>query len=157
MPWRCMGKWRCTLTFMDLGTRWRWVVSFTPRTHHFRRKNRPYPLYRRLDGYQNRSGNGAKQTNFLPCRKSSSGRPGRSPSLYQLSYPNPADNFYAYIKARNAKLNESTIEMKVNGASLSLKTHYGSENVEKSDNIYSSLFGFDKTICWEELNLFLKE
>jgi hypothetical protein len=30
-PWRHMGEWRYCSTILDLGTRWRWVVSFTPR------------------------------------------------------------------------------------------------------------------------------
>jgi hypothetical protein len=29
MQWRCMGEWRYSSTILDLGTRWRWVVSFT--------------------------------------------------------------------------------------------------------------------------------
>jgi hypothetical protein len=31
MPWRRMGEWRYSSTILDLGTRWRWVVSYTPR------------------------------------------------------------------------------------------------------------------------------
>jgi hypothetical protein len=31
MPWRQVGKWRYSSTILDLGGRWRWVVSFTPR------------------------------------------------------------------------------------------------------------------------------
>jgi hypothetical protein len=30
-PWRRMGQWRYSLTILDLGTRWGWVVSFTSR------------------------------------------------------------------------------------------------------------------------------
>jgi hypothetical protein len=30
MPWTHMGEWRYSSTFLDLGTRWRWMVSFTP-------------------------------------------------------------------------------------------------------------------------------
>jgi hypothetical protein len=30
MAWRHMGKWRYSSTILDLGTRWRWVFSFTP-------------------------------------------------------------------------------------------------------------------------------
>jgi hypothetical protein len=36
MPWKHMGEWRYSSTFLDLDTRWRWVVSF-----------RPLPLYPR--------------------------------------------------------------------------------------------------------------
>jgi hypothetical protein len=30
MPLRRIGEWSYSSTFLDLGTRWRWVVSFTP-------------------------------------------------------------------------------------------------------------------------------
>jgi hypothetical protein len=30
MPWRRMEKWRYSSNFLDLGTRWRWAVRFTP-------------------------------------------------------------------------------------------------------------------------------
>jgi hypothetical protein len=41
---------------LDLGTSWRWVVSFTPRPIYLRGKSPRYPLDRRLSGPQNRSG-----------------------------------------------------------------------------------------------------
>jgi hypothetical protein len=30
MPWRHMGDWRCSSTILNLGARWRWVVTFRP-------------------------------------------------------------------------------------------------------------------------------
>jgi hypothetical protein len=45
-PWRHKREWRYSYTILDLVTRWRWVVSFTPR----------YSLDRRLGGPQSRSG-----------------------------------------------------------------------------------------------------
>jgi hypothetical protein len=42
--------------FLDLGTSWRWVVSFTPRSLYLQRKCPRYPLDRRLGGPQSRSG-----------------------------------------------------------------------------------------------------
>jgi hypothetical protein len=39
----------------DLGTRWMWVVSFTPRPLHPQGKSPRYPLNRRLGGPQSRS------------------------------------------------------------------------------------------------------
>jgi hypothetical protein len=30
MPWRCMGEWRYISIFLDLSTKWRWVVSLSP-------------------------------------------------------------------------------------------------------------------------------
>jgi hypothetical protein len=42
------GERRYISTILDLGTRWRWAVSFTPRPLYSRRKSPGYPLYRRL-------------------------------------------------------------------------------------------------------------
>jgi hypothetical protein len=42
--------------FLDLGTSWRWVVSFTHRPLSLRGKSPRYPLHRRLGGPQSRSG-----------------------------------------------------------------------------------------------------
>jgi hypothetical protein len=41
---------------LKLSTRWRWVIRFTPRPIYSRRNSPWYPLYRRADGTQNRSG-----------------------------------------------------------------------------------------------------
>jgi hypothetical protein len=42
--------------FLDLGTSWRWVVSFTLRSLYHRGKSPRYPLDRMLGGSQSRSG-----------------------------------------------------------------------------------------------------
>jgi hypothetical protein len=42
--------------YLDFGTSWRWVVSFTPQQLYPRRKSLRYPLDRRLDGLQSQSG-----------------------------------------------------------------------------------------------------
>jgi hypothetical protein len=55
--------------FFDLGTRWRWVVSFTPR-----RFTPWYPLDRRLGGPQSRSGRGVKEKNSQPPPRESNPR-----------------------------------------------------------------------------------
>jgi hypothetical protein len=44
-PWRRMREWRYSSTILDLGSRQRWVVSFTPLPLYPRD-----PLYRRLGG-----------------------------------------------------------------------------------------------------------
>jgi hypothetical protein len=51
-----MGKWRYSSTILDLSTRWRLVVSFTPLPLYFRRKSPHYPIERRLGGPKSRSG-----------------------------------------------------------------------------------------------------
>jgi len=50
----------------DLGIRWGWVVSFTPRPLYPQGKRPQYPLDRRLGGTQGRSGHGGEEKNFQP-------------------------------------------------------------------------------------------
>jgi hypothetical protein len=50
----------------DLGARWRWVVSFTPRPLYSHGKSPWYPLNRRLGGLQSRSGRGGEEKNSHP-------------------------------------------------------------------------------------------
>jgi hypothetical protein len=57
---------------LDFGTRWRWVVSFTPRLW--------YPLDRRLGGPQSRSGRGGEE-------KNSQNLPGLEPPIIQPVVP----------------------------------------------------------------------
>jgi hypothetical protein len=45
-----LGDLMCSSTHLDLGTRWRWVVSFKPRSLYPQGKNPRYPLDRRLGG-----------------------------------------------------------------------------------------------------------
>jgi hypothetical protein len=54
-PWRCIREWRYSSIVLDLGTRWRWVVSFTPRPLHPRGKSSLCPLHRRLGAAQSLS------------------------------------------------------------------------------------------------------
>jgi hypothetical protein len=48
---------------LELGTRWRWVVSFTPRPLYLQSKSPWYPLDRRMDEPQNRSGRCGEEKN----------------------------------------------------------------------------------------------
>jgi hypothetical protein len=52
--------------FLDLGTSWRWVVSFTLRSLCARRKGPWYPLDRRLGGPQSRSGRCGEEKILYP-------------------------------------------------------------------------------------------
>jgi hypothetical protein len=81
-----MKSWgsRCTdPRFLDLGTRWRWVVSFVPLLFYPR-----YLLVKRLGGPQSRSGRyGEAKTLILPrLELQPLRRPARRESLYWLSY-----------------------------------------------------------------------
>jgi hypothetical protein len=51
---------------IDLGTRLRWVLSFTPRSFYPQGRRPWYPLDRRLGGPQSRSGRGGKEENSQP-------------------------------------------------------------------------------------------
>jgi hypothetical protein len=51
---------------LDLGTRWRWVFSFTPWLLYSQGKNPRYPLDRRLGGLQSQSGCNGKEKNSQP-------------------------------------------------------------------------------------------
>jgi hypothetical protein len=61
--WGSGGK---NLHILDLGTRWRWVVSFTPRPLYPQGKSPWHPLDRRLGGPQNRSEHGGEDHNSEP-------------------------------------------------------------------------------------------
>jgi hypothetical protein len=73
---------------LDLGTRWRWVVSFTSRPLYPQGKNPWYPLNRRLGGPQSRSGRGGEEKNSQPLPGlEPSDHPTWSPAVMPLSDP----------------------------------------------------------------------
>jgi hypothetical protein len=76
---------------LGLVTRWRWVVSSTPRPLYPQGKSFWYPLDRRLSGSQSRSGRGGEEKNSQPPPGIESWSPyhlARSQSsLCRLSYP----------------------------------------------------------------------
>jgi hypothetical protein len=59
-------KWRYSSAILDFGTRWRRIVSFTPRPLCPRGKGPLYSLDRRLDGPQSRSGRRGGDKNSWP-------------------------------------------------------------------------------------------
>jgi hypothetical protein len=66
---------------LNLGTRWRWVVSFKPRPLYPLGMSHRYPLDIRLGGLQNLSGRGGdrkKKIPLLPLRELNPSRPARS-------------------------------------------------------------------------------
>jgi hypothetical protein len=75
--WRNGG---IALCILNLGTTWRWVVSFMPRPLYPQGKSPWYPLDRRLGGSQSRSGgvDEEKECHHDPCQKSNPGRPACS-------------------------------------------------------------------------------
>jgi hypothetical protein len=68
---------------LDLGTRGRWMVSFTPRPLYPQGKSPWYPLYRRLGGPQSRTRRGDEEKKFpTPAGTRTPYLPARSPVLY---------------------------------------------------------------------------
>jgi hypothetical protein len=53
-------------SFFELGTKWRWGVIFTLQPLYVQGKSPWYPLDRRLDGLQSRSGRGGEEKNSQP-------------------------------------------------------------------------------------------
>jgi hypothetical protein len=60
-PRMCMGERSYGFTLLNLGIRWRWVVSFTPLPRYHR-----YRLYKRLGGSQSRPERYGEEKNRLP-------------------------------------------------------------------------------------------
>jgi hypothetical protein len=88
MPWR--RNWESVVIIpriLDLGTRLRWVVSFTHRPLYPQGKNTWYPLDRRLGGSQSRSGRSGEEKNSQsPAGTRTPDHPARSPALYHWAF-----------------------------------------------------------------------
>jgi hypothetical protein len=85
MPWKRMGSGCIDPRFLDLGTSWRWVVSFTRWPLLPLGKEPQYPLDRRLGGPQSQSGRCGEEKILDPT-----GTRTLTPviqSLYWLCYP----------------------------------------------------------------------
>jgi hypothetical protein len=86
---------------LDLGTRWRWVVNFTPSRFTPQGKNPPqYPSDRRLGGPQSWSGRGGEEKNSQPppgIELPNPDRPARSQSLHRLSYPGSSSSYWFFL------------------------------------------------------------
>jgi len=61
-----LGSGGITPSIIDLGSRWRWVVSFTRLPLYPQGKSPWHPLDKRLDGPQSRSGRGGIEKNSRP-------------------------------------------------------------------------------------------
>jgi hypothetical protein len=66
MPRRHMGEWKCSSYILDLGTRWRWVVSFKPRSPYPLGRRPRNPMYKWLGRPQSPSGRCGEQKNLAP-------------------------------------------------------------------------------------------
>jgi hypothetical protein len=101
------GEWSYSSTSLDLGTRWRWVVSFTLLPLYPRGKSARHPYYTKLGGPQNRSRNCGEEKNLaLPGIEP--GSSSCSQSLYPLSYADsprkPCHAFLRWHSSRNKNI-----------------------------------------------------
>jgi hypothetical protein len=110
------GNGGITPRILNLGTRWRWVVSFTLRPLYPRSKSLRYPLDGRLDGPQSRSGRGGEgnKSHQCPFRELNTGYLARN-LVSVLSYfaphacitdfnnslPAGVGNFYLHHRVQN--------------------------------------------------------
>jgi hypothetical protein len=75
---------------LDLGTRWKWVVSFTPRPLYTQGKSPCYPLDRRLGGPQNRYWTRWwREKSPVPVETRTPDHSARSPALYHWAIQAP--------------------------------------------------------------------
>jgi hypothetical protein len=112
------GEYRYSTKILDLGTRWKWVVSFTPRPLHPWGKSPNYPLERRLGVPQSRSGRcGVKKNHFsLPGTELR----WSSLSLYRLGYKNLKFNNVHYLIYKILPLVSEPDESSLHPHSISL-------------------------------------
>jgi hypothetical protein len=92
---------------LDLGTRWRWVVSFTPRPLYPQETSPWYPLDRRLGEPQSLSGRGDEEKNSqsLPgFEPRSSDCTVHSQPLYRLSFQTEGRDAKVYYCCAYKKL-----------------------------------------------------
>jgi hypothetical protein len=64
------GEWRYSSTILDLGTSWRWVVSFTPRPLFPRGNRSRYVFDKSLSGRQSWYGRRGEEKICYPCKES---------------------------------------------------------------------------------------
>jgi hypothetical protein len=100
---------RIVLRILDFDSRWRWVVSFTPRPLKPQGKSSWYPLDRRLRGPQSHSGRGGEEKNCQPLPGlENPDHPARRPALYRWAIPAPECISLISIKCRrNACIHSS--------------------------------------------------
>jgi hypothetical protein len=95
-----MGEWRYSSTSLNLGTRWSWVVSFTPRPLYSRWKSLRYPLDTKVNGPQRRSAYCGVENSLLLLP----GIKPRTSSLYPVVIPTELSRLHAnlyFLKAWN--------------------------------------------------------
>jgi hypothetical protein len=138
-PWRHIGEAEVYFhAFFDLGTKYRWVVSFTPRPLYPQGKRSWYPLDRRPGGPQSRSGRGGEEKNSQPPPGIESQNPDRPAVLrtltrysHQSAYDNQKlrglDRSPAIVKVR--EIQEATMGWHVDRAPPLVRKHLGKHSL----------------------------
>jgi hypothetical protein len=87
-----MGEWSYECSILDLDTRWKRVISFTPQPLYPQIRT-PSMLCIRGQVTPRASLDAVKKREMsCTCQQTNSGHPARSQSLYRLSYPGSHDN-----------------------------------------------------------------
>jgi hypothetical protein len=90
-----MWEWMYNFIFLDLGTRWRWVVSFTPRQLYPQ-----YPLERRLGRPQSRSGRRGEEKILDPIGIRTPSPRSSSPKICRVGYLKGSFSSPAFLLGR---------------------------------------------------------
>jgi hypothetical protein len=78
-PWGRVGKWKYSSTTLNLGTRCRWMVSFTLRPLYCRGRSPRYVFCRNLRGHQSRLDAVGNRNISWPCQESNTNTSAISP------------------------------------------------------------------------------
>jgi hypothetical protein len=154
MPRKRGREWRYSSTILDLCTRWRIVVSFTPRPLYLKGESPRYPLGRRLGVPHSRYGR-CEEKNLSPAGN-------RSPAVQPVAVVIPAvgckfiDSFDSYV---DGLIVEAVIPWMLSGPGSSLgqvmwnlwwtKWHWGrfSPSTSVSSANFHATGCFTLTIC----------
>jgi hypothetical protein len=101
MPWRRVGEWRYGSIILELGTRWRWVVSFAGLPLYPSGRD---PSVHWIGGWVGSRAGVVEKRKILHCRESNAGLSSSNPSLYWLSYPNSwfkSEELYKWLSNTN--------------------------------------------------------
>jgi hypothetical protein len=129
-----MEEWRYSSTILDLGSRWRWVVSFTPRQLYPRAKNWRCPLDRKLGEPQYCSWRCGGKKNLAPVGK-------QTPAFQPVAIPTEIS--WLQLKVAYTQFNDSEcnlIMLNVMNTHVELSAESGNlQNMWKIQHRYSAL------------------
>jgi hypothetical protein len=117
----------------DLGTMWRWLVSFTTRPLFLWGKSLWYPLDRRLGGPQSRSGRGDEEKNSQPVSQRYTNELSPEKTVAQVLRQRPAGLTNSVVQSPSWEANSRSASQEVSRLlwntkfiTVSTKAHYWS-------------------------------